>query len=114
MVINFKKIQNTLVVSMQGELDHHNADGIRDELDRRFEISGAKNIIFDLSELKFMDSSGLGIIIGRYRAASALGGRTCISVPQGTVYRLISLAGINKIIPLYHTVDDAVKKLKNA
>lgn len=114
MVIKFKKIQNTLIVSLQGELDHHNADGIRDELDRRFEISGAKNLIFDLDKLKFMDSSGLGIIIGRYKTVTALGGKTSIYAPNGPANRLINLAGIHKIIPLYQSIDDAVNRSKNA
>jgi len=104
----FKKINKTMVVSMSGELDHHNAVSVRDEIDRRFQSSGCKNLVFDLEGLQFMDSSGLGIIIGRYKSVTAIGGKTCIAAPSSQAERLINLAGIYKIIPVWGSVDAAV------
>ena len=114
MIIKFKKTQNILIAAIEGEIDHHSAETILRELDNRFSESGAKNLIFDFKGLKFMDSSGLGIIIGRYKTVSALGGRTGICAPTDSVKRLITLAGIHKIIPLFSSIDDAVDEMKNA
>ena len=108
MHITFKKTGQTLIVTMIGELDHHNAVNAREEIDRRFSASSSKNIVFNLQKLEFMDSSGLGILIGRYKTVSAIGGKTAIAAPSVLTRRLIELAGVHKIIPVYETTGDAV------
>ncbi len=106
-----KTTGRALVATLRGELDHHNAATIRQELEARFSSAGMPNLIFDLSELRFMDSAGLGIIIGRYKTVSALGGKTCIAAPTEQADRLLRLAGIHKIIPIYETLSDAAAGL---
>ena len=59
-------------------------------------------------QLKFMDSAGLGIIIGRYKNVLATGGKTFVSAPSGHTRRLLTLAGMNKIIPLCKNLDEAL------
>ncbi|MDD6308915.1 MAG: anti-sigma factor antagonist [Clostridia bacterium] len=108
MEISCKRTGATLIVTLQGELDHHNAAYVREELDGRLFHAGTKNLVFDLSGLKFMDSSGLGILIGRYKAVSAMGGHTRIASPSKQADRLIRLAGIHKIISVWNSVDEAV------
>ncbi|MBQ7718853.1 MAG: anti-sigma factor antagonist [Clostridia bacterium] len=93
---------------MAGELDHHNAVNVREEIDRRFSTSNAKNLVFNLQKLAFMDSSGLGILIGRYKTVSAMGGKTAIAAPSLLTRRLIELAGVHRIIPIYETAQEAV------
>lgn len=107
----FKKVKSTLVVTMEGELDHHNAVTVREDIDRRFISSGAKNLVFNLEKLQFMDSSGLGILIGRYKTVSAIGGKTIIVAPTPQAKRLIGLAGIHKIIPVYGNLERAVNEI---
>ena len=65
-------------------------------------------VSFDLKKLKFMDSAGLGIIIGRYKNVLATGGKTFVSAPSGHTRRLLTLAGMNKIIPLCKNLDEAL------
>ena len=108
MHLTFKKLENTLIVSLVGDLDHHNAVMVREEIDRRFSSSGAKNLVFNLEKLHFMDSSGLGILIGRYKMVLATGGRTSIALPSSYTRRLIVLSGIHKIIPIYQSLEGAV------
>ncbi len=100
-----------LVAVMEGELDHHNAAKVREELESRFAAAGMRNLIFDLSRLRFMDSSGLGILIGRYKTVSALGGQTRIAAPSEQADKLLRLAGIYKIIPVYENVSEAAAGL---
>ncbi len=109
MQLLFKKIKNTLVITMSGELDQHVAANIRGELDRKIRTSGAQNIIFNMSKLKFMDSSGLGVIIGRYKTTSALGGKTKIAAPTPEIKRLIKISGLDKIISVCSSIETAMK-----
>lgn len=106
-----KTTGRAMVAMLKGELDHHSAAYVREELEARFCASGMQNLIFDLSELRFMDSSGLGILIGRYKTVSALGGQTRIAAPSKEADKLLSLAGIYKIIPVYETVAKAAQGL---
>lgn len=106
-----KTTGRALVAALCGELDHHNASYVREELESRFSAAGMRNLIFDLSGLRFMDSSGLGILIGRYKTVSAIGGQTRIAAPSEQADRLLRLAGIYKIIPAYDTVSDAAQGL---
>ena len=108
MQLRFRKHGRTLIVTLDGELDHHNASRIREDIDEKFSQAKAKNIIFNLEKLQFMDSSGLGILIGRYKAVSATGGKTFIASPSSPAKRLIFLAGIHKIIPVFKTLDEAL------
>ncbi len=106
-----KTTGRALVATLRGELDHHNASRVREELESRIASSGMRNLIFDLSQLRFMDSSGLGILIGRYKMVSALGGQTRIAAPTKEADRLLALAGIYKIIPVYESVSAAAAGL---
>ena len=111
MELTCKTTGRALVVSLRGELDHHNAAEVRRELEARFSSAGMRNLIFDLSELHFMDSSGLGILIGRFKTVSVLGGETRIAAPSEQADKLLRLAGIHKIIPIFETVADAAAGL---
>lgn len=102
-----KKTGRALVATLRGELDHHNAAYVRTELEDRFSAIGMRNLIFDLSELRFMDSSGLGILIGRYKTVAALGGQTRIAAPTKEADRLLRLSGLDRIIPIYETLEAA-------
>lgn len=108
MILRFKKTNQTLIITLDGELDHHNAVNIRKQIDERFSASHTTNMILNLSKLRFMDSSGLGILIGRYKTVSSIGGKISIVKPSPPAERLISLAGIHKIIPVYQSVDAAM------
>ena len=69
---------STLIAKVSGELDHHIAGRIRDEADARIVKDSIKKLIFDFSELNFMDSSGIGLVIGRYKLVKNYGGNVNI------------------------------------
>ena len=71
-------------------------------------ISGADNLVLDMKGVKFMDSSGIGMIIGRYKTVSALGGTLSIACPSKEADRILSISGIYRIINSYGTVEDAI------
>ncbi|MCH5209425.1 MAG: anti-sigma factor antagonist [Oscillospiraceae bacterium] len=88
---------HTLIVRIYGELDHHAAIGIRESVDRELSRTGARNVAFDLSRVTFMDSSGIGVIMGRYKVTKALGGRVILYGANEDVKRLINMSGIGNI-----------------
>ena len=102
---------NTLIVKVTGDMDHHNAGTLRSAIDREIRQKPIKNLVFDLSELDFMDSSGIGLILGRYKRIKELEGNVFIAAAQPAVERIINLSGLHKIIPLYDTMEKAEKRV---
>ena len=89
---------NTLTIRVPEELDHCSAEEIRLESDRLLVRSQIRQIVFDFSRTGFMDSSGIGMIMGRYRNIRLLGG-TVKAVHVGEqVERILRISGIHKVI----------------
>ena len=112
MQIIFQTKEKTLIVKLIGELDHHVAGGVKDRIDKKITSSAAENLIFDFSALSFMDSSGIGVVIGRYKLIKSIGGKTVIVSNAKSIDRLLNIAGITKIISVRNDVDGAVCALK--
>lgn len=67
--------RQSLIVNVKGELDHHYADMLRKKIDSELLSVQFRNVIFDFTELSFMDSSGIGMLMGRYKIVKHLGGK---------------------------------------
>lgn len=90
---------DVLYVKIVGELDHHVAASIREAIDKAFgNDSTLRNIEFDFSELTFMDSSGVGVIMGRYKMATQRGGQVYASHVRPQVQKLMSISGLMNIL----------------
>ncbi len=96
----FAIIDNYLCIKMPGEVDHHGAAGIRECADRLILDDKVKNIVFDFEDTTFMDSSGLGIIIGRYRKISCFGGKVYAINTNERIGRLLKAAGMSSILEI--------------
>ena len=99
-----------LLIRLCADLDHHSAMAVREMADRMLERSGVKNVLFDFSGIDFMDSSGIGVIMGRYRQVSFWGGRVGVTGASENIARIMNFSGLNKILSHYETVEDAVKE----
>ncbi len=106
MHFNFVIKKNTLIVKIVGELDHHSAGELREQLDSKIITEGISKLVFDLSDLVFMDSSGIGVIIGRYKLIKSLGGEVYIVSTSKNVDKLLSLSGIPDIIKVTKTYEE--------
>lgn len=106
--------QRCLVIRLNEELDHHNAIRIRDKADKMIERNHIKHIIFDFSGATFMDSAGIGVIMGRYKKVIFIGGKTAVANVNGTVDRIFRLSGLYKIIEKYDSVEIALTNLQKA
>lgn len=112
MHIKFTNRGTTLIIRIIGELDHHTAEYVRQKIDGELLKSTTRNIIFDFSELSFMDSSGIGVIIGRYKNILKLNGKAAVVNTNDQIMRILDMSGILKIIPVYKSLDDAVAVLQ--
>ena len=92
-------VQNTLVVRLDGELDHHTADYTRANLDSVMLQTRAARIVLDLAKLRFMDSTGIGVLIGRYKKMKASGIPIYIANPTSQAERIFKLTGLYSIMP---------------
>ena len=100
MEIEGKVIDKSLIVQIPQELDHHSADQICRETDRLATTEDIQEIIFDFSRTTFCDSSGIGMLMGRYKMMNALGGTVRAVKVGDRVAKILLLSGITKIIPL--------------
>jgi stage II sporulation protein AA (anti-sigma F factor antagonist) len=108
------KIKNdTLIVRISGDLDLVIAKEFRDTVDKILLDKSLKNLILDISEVNFIDSSGLGAILGRYKILQQRGGKMSIWGAKPSVYRILDLSGIMKIIPVLKT-EELIRNKKEA
>ena len=89
---------SSLVFRLIGELDEHCAEFVRKKLDEQIQNNDFDAIIFDLSRLSFMDSTGIGVIIGRYKLARKDNKRMFVRNPTVTVDKIFRMSGLYEII----------------
>ena len=111
MEVKFSKQGTTLIICIIGELDHHSAEYIRHKIDSEILKATIKNAIFDFSKLSFIDSSGLGVIMGRYKNVQQLNGKVAVVNINAQTKRIIEMSGILKLIPEYDSIDTAINNM---
>ena len=99
MQVNAKVYQDTLYLSILGELDEHTAHYARTAMDGQIENEGFKQVIIDLSELEFMDSTGIGVMIGRYKKMKEKNIPIFISNPSTHADKIFKMTAMYQIMP---------------
>ncbi|MBZ2173631.1 anti-sigma F factor antagonist [Schnuerera sp. xch1] len=102
-------VNDYLVVELKGELDHHTSEDARKKIEQYYYNNNLLNIILDLSQLKFMDSSGIGLVMGRYKNCKERNGNLLIVSTSPYVNKILKMSGLMKIIKVYSTIDEAIK-----
>ena len=87
-----------LTVCLQGELDHHCASAAREQIDIAIDTYAPEVLVLDFSGLTFMDSSGIGLIMGRYRLMQSIGGTVKIKNVIPRCYKMLQMAGIERMM----------------
>ena len=100
-----------IVIRVYGEIDHHTASETRRVADRELKRTGAVNIAFDFGHVTFMDSAGIGMIIGRYKIVSALGGRLMLFDISDHVQRLLEMAGLRGLVIISDTLSHGIAEM---
>jgi stage II sporulation protein AA (anti-sigma F factor antagonist) len=111
--VRFSNKGTTLIVNVAGELDHHYAEYVRQKIDGEIMKSTTRNVVFDFTKLGFMDSSGIGVIAGRYKIIQKLNGKAAIVCKNLQINRILEMSGILHLIPAYESLNDAVSALQN-
>ena len=101
--------KRTILIKIDGELDHHMASRIKDASDKKMQSTNAVNVIFDLTNMTFMDSSGIGVIMGRFKKARTLGGKTAIFGTDAQTLRIMKMSGIDKVVKIVPSIEKAVR-----
>lgn len=93
--------ENCLTIFLPKEVDHHNSEIIRKDADRVIENNHIKYVIFDFEQTEFMDSSGIGAIMGRYRIIRLIGGEVWAVHANERIRKILIMSGITKIMQIY-------------
>ena len=95
------------VVAVVGEIDVYTAPQLREQLDREIE-AGTYDLVVDLSAVTFMDSTGLGVLVGRLKQIRLNDGSMRLVCNQDRVLKVFVITGLDKVFAIYATVDEAL------
>ena len=93
--------ENCLTIFLPGELDHHNAEEIRKRSDYLIDQNHIRYVIFDFTDPTFMASSGIGVIMGRYKRIYMLGGEVCAVHTSERMKKILTMSGVTRIMQIY-------------
>ncbi|GFE61082.1 STAS domain-containing protein [Geobacter sp. AOG2] len=97
-----------VVYVKEERLDAHNSEELKTELNRLFD-SGTKDLLIDLKEVRFIDSSGLGVLVSGFKNAAARQGSLKLSGLQSQVKSMFELTRLHRVFDIFQTVDDALE-----
>ncbi|WP_206830974.1 anti-sigma F factor antagonist [Alicyclobacillus fructus] len=114
MSVETKLERGIVVIQLKGELDHHAVERIRDRIEQQLAENGYRGLVMSFRNIDFMDSSGLGLILGRYRSVTEHGGKMALCEVNPTLRRLFEMSGLLKVIPVYDSEEAAVAAILGA
>ena len=109
MYLKFDEQDKTLIVTLLGELDHHSSEEVRNKIDYRLDNDDITKLILNFSGVTFMDSSGIGVVIGRYKKLAMKNGSLFVVSVSNRVKKIFELSGMYKIIKEFHTIEEALQ-----
>ena len=111
MKIRYLNEDKLLVLELTEEVDHHTTEEIRRKADYEIERHMPKKAIFDFSGVNFMDSSGIGMLIGRYKILMLFNAKAGLINVQPNIKRIFEMSGILKIMPIYEDINSAISNM---
>lgn len=106
--LDFQMKDDVLIVNIIGDLDHHQATQAREEIDKTIEVFKSRHLILDFSKVEFMDSSGIGVVMGRYNKVKEKNGEILITNCSKYIKLILEMAGIFTIIRYCNNLDEAL------
>lgn len=103
-----------LRIKLRGEIDHHSAVAVRTSIDDMIRSKRPQELIVDMSAVDFMDSSGLGLIMGRYNTMKEIGGVLKVADPSPGTEKIMRLAGMERIVKVIHTSANAKRNTEQS
>lgn len=90
----------TLLVEIIEEIDHHTTEKLRRKIDDDITRYMPRKVIFDFNKVSFMDSAGIGMIIGRYKMVNMIGGTVQMKNVKQSIKKIFQMSGVEKLIPI--------------
>src|SRR5690625_2343320 len=103
--------ENVLIVRLRGEIDHHETLALREEWQTYLRENNIHHIILNVEDVTFMDSSGIGVLLGRYNEIAKLGGELVVCSINPSIKRIFEMSGLFKIIRLAENEQFALDSL---
>jgi len=98
MPVKITVTQNTFTAYLSGEIDHHSAKSIREEIDEAVTRMTPEEVYLDFKDVVFMDSSGIGLVMGRYSLIQELGGQLRLRNMSSHIRKVMRLAGLDRLV----------------
>ena len=96
----FLERDKTLLIEITEEVDHHVAERLRRKIDENITRYMPRKVIFDFNKVSFMDSAGIGMVIGRYKMINMIGGVTQMKNVKTSIRKIFEMSGVTRIIPI--------------
>jgi stage II sporulation protein AA (anti-sigma F factor antagonist) len=109
---SFQVTEDILIAAAYGEIDHHTAGKLREEIDEAMLAFRCRHLVLDLKKVSFMDSSGIGVVLGRYNKVKRKNGTLYLTGCSDYIERILHMAGVFTVIEKLDSVEDAVWQLK--
>lgn len=109
MKLETKAIKKNLLVDICGDIDHHSCEKIKQRVEEDFKKLNCRNIILDLNAVNFMDSSGIGMIIGRYKLAKSYGGLLVAVRVNSACRKIFEISGLLRLVAVFDSLEEALK-----
>lgn len=103
MSVELKLVTDKLTAYLSGDIDHHTAAAMRTEIDHALRTNNIKILTLDFSRVTFMDSSGIGLVMGRQKLAAELGGRCRVADPPAYISKVMKISGIGRLCEIIDT-----------
>lgn len=104
MNVRYIEKDKLLYFDLTEEIDHHNTEEIRRKADYEIERYMPKRVIFNFNSVNFMDSAGIGMLLGRYKMVKRIGGELGIINVKNSIEKVLEMCGILKLVPIYKTI----------
>ena len=99
-----------LIIHLPGEGDHHNCITLKYETDLLLEENYINRIVFDFTSTEFMDSSGIGVLLSRYKQMEGSGGTVAVYGVGPRIGRILKIGGVNRLVQEYRSREEALGK----
>lgn len=101
--------EHALVIHLPKELDHHNCKNLKYETDLLLEENYIRKLVFDFSSTRFMDSSGIGVLLSRYKQMQGSRGSVAVCGAGTHIRRILSIGGVTKLVKCCNSVEEALE-----
>ncbi len=105
MQMKYLEKDKMLFFSLEEDIDHHTTKDLRRNMDYEIERYMPKKVIFNFNSVNFMDSAGIGLLLGRYKIINMLGGEVVLINVKRSVKKILDMSGISKLIHIYDDLE---------